>query len=85
MKEQTAAEKKRIAALDKKIEKLQNEVTKKHQEYDAATEELMEALYERYPEHKTEQIQDKLYDAYVKSGRDLDEIIDLILHADSWI
>ena len=85
MKEQTAAEKKRIAALDKKIEKLQNEVTKKHQEYDAATEELMEALYERYPERKTEQIQDKLYDAYVKSGRDLDEIIDLILHADSWI
>ena len=85
MKEQTAAEKKRIAALDKKIEKLQNEVTKKHQEYDAATEELMEALYERYPERKIEQIKDKLYDAYVKSGRDLDEIIDLILHADSWI
>ena len=84
MKEQTAAEK-RIAALDKKIEKLQNDVDKKHHEYDAAVEELMEALYERYPERKIEQIKDKLYDAYVKSGRDLDEIIDLILHADSWI
>ena len=81
MKEQTAAEKKRIAALDKKIEKLQNEVTKKHQEYDAAAEKLMEVLYERYPERKTERIKDELYDAYVESGRDLDEIIDLILHA----
>ncbi len=45
MREQSATEKKRIAALDKKIEKLQNEVTKRHQEYDAAAEELMEALY----------------------------------------
>ncbi len=78
-------EKCRIAALDKKIEKLQNEVTKKHQEYNAAAEKLMEALYERYPERKTEQIKGKLYDAYVKCGRNLDEIIDLILHADSWI
>ena len=85
MKEQTAAEKRRIAALDKKIEKLQNEVTKKHQEYDAAAEKLMEVLYERYPERKTERIKDELYDAYVESGRDLDEIIDLILHADRWI
>ena len=85
MKEQTAAEKRRIAALDKKIEKLQNEVTKKHQEYDAAAEKLMDVLYERYPERKTERIKDKLYDAYVESGRDLDEIIDLILHADRWI
>ena len=85
MKEQTAAEKKRMATLDKKIEKLQNEVTKKHQEYDAAAEKLMEVLYERFPERKTERIKDKLYDAYVESGRDLDEIIDLILHADRWI
>ena len=85
MKEQTAAEKRRIAALDKKIEKLQNEVTKKHQEYDAAAEKLMEVLYERFPERKTERIKDELYDAYVESGRDLDEIIDLILHADRWI
>ena len=85
MNEQAAAQKKHIAALDKKIEKLQREVDKKYQEYDAATEKLMEVLYERYPERKTEQIKDELYDAYVKSGRNLDEIIDLILHADSWI
>ncbi len=85
MKEQTAAQQKRIAALDKKIEKLQSEVNKKHREYDAATEKLMEVLYERYPERKTERIKDELYDAYVESGRDLDEIIDLILHADEWI
>ena len=85
MKEQTAAQKKRIVALDKKIEKLQNKVDKKHREYDAATEKLMEVLYERYPERKTEQVKDELYDVYVKGGRNPDEIIDLILHADSWI
>jgi restriction endonuclease S subunit len=72
MKEQTAAEKKHIAVLDKKIEKLQNEVEKKHREYDAAAEKLMEVLYERYPECKTGRIKDELYDAYVESGRDLD-------------
>lgn len=85
MKEQTAAERKRIATLDKRIERLRNEVDKKHLEYDAAAEKLTEALYERYPERKTERIKDELYDAYVESGRDLDEIIDLILHADRWI
>ena len=85
MKEQTAAEKKRLAALDKKIEKLQNEVDKKRREYDAVAEKLLEVIYERYPERKTERIKDMLYDAYIESRRDLDEIIDLIEHADSWI
>ena len=85
MKEQTAVERKRIATLDKRIERLRNEVDKKQREYDAAAEKLTEALYERYPERKTERIKDELYDAYVESGRDLDEIIDLILHADRWI
>ena len=85
MKEQTAAERKRIATLDKRIERLRNEVDKKQREYDAAAEKLTEALYERYPERKTERIKDELYNAYVESGRDLDEIIDLILHADRWI
>ena len=85
MKEQTAAERKRIATLDKRIERLRNEVDKKQREYDATAEKLTEALYERYPERKTERIKDELYNAYVESGRDLDEIIDLILHADRWI
>ena len=85
MKEQTVAERKRIATLDKRIERLRNEADKKQREYDAAAEKLTEALYERYPERKTERIKDELYDAYVESGRDLDEIIDLILHADRWI
>lgn len=85
MKEQTAAERKRIATLDKRIERLRNEADKKQREYDAAAKKLTEALYERYPERKVEQIKDELYDAYVESGRDLDEIIDLILHADRWM
>ena len=85
MREQTVAERKRIATLDKRIERLRNEADKKQREYDAAAEKLTEALYERYPERKTERIKDELYDAYVESGRDLDEIIDLILHADRWI
>ena len=60
MKEQTVAERKRIATLDKRIERLRNEVDEKQREYDAAAEKLTEALYERYPERKTERIKDEL-------------------------
>lgn len=68
-----------------KIEKLQEKVIKKHEEYNAVAEELSRLLEERYPERKTEKIKQALYDAYVKSERSLDEIIDLIQNADEWI
>ena len=42
---------KKIAALDKKIELLQEKVVQKHREYDALTTELHELLNERYWEY----------------------------------
>jgi prefoldin subunit 5 len=43
-------ERKRIAALDKKIEQLQEKIVHKRKEYHALTEELQKLLDERYPE-----------------------------------
>ena len=55
---------KKIAALDKKIELLQEKVVQKHREYDALTTELHELLNERYPERNAERVKDALYQAY---------------------
>lgn len=85
MEKQEREERKRLEVLDRKIEKLQEKVIKKHEEYNAVAEELSRLLEERYPERKTEKIKQALYDAYVKSERSLDEIIDLIQNADEWI
>lgn len=71
--------------LDKKIEELQEIVCEKHKEYNALVEELAVLLDERHPERKTERIKDTLYEAYMNSGRSLDEIINLIQDADSYI
>ncbi|MCI5589145.1 MAG: hypothetical protein MR394_01445 [Coprococcus comes] len=73
---------KKIAALDKKIELLQEKVVQKHREYDALTTELHELLNERYPERNAERVKDALYQAYQKSGKSIDECIELILNPD---
>lgn len=78
-------EKKHLEALDRKIERLQEKVIKKHQEYNVLAEELSILLDERHPKRKTERVKQALYDAYVESERSLDEIIDLIRNADEWI
>ena len=85
MEQQEQEEKKHLEALDRKIERLQEKVIKKHQEYNVLAEELSILLDERHPERKTERVKQALYDAYVKSERSLDEIIDLIRNADEWI
>ena len=85
MEQQEQEEKKHLEALDRKIERLQEKVIKKHQEYNVLAEELSILLDERHPERKTERVKQALYDAYVKSERSLDEIIDLIQNADEWI
>ena len=77
--------KKHIEALDRKIERLQEKVIKKHKEYSVLAEELSTLLDERHPERKIERVKQVLYDAYVESERSLDEIIDLIRNADEWI
>ena len=81
MKTATANEKK-MAELDKKIEKLQEKVVKKHAEYDALTEELQRLLEERYPERNIQRVKDALYKAYIDSEKSLEECIELILNPD---
>ncbi|MDF1618767.1 hypothetical protein [Petrocella sp. FN5] len=71
-------ERKRIAALDKKIERLQEKIVQKHKEYNALTEELQKLLDERYPERNAERVKDVLYDAYQKSDKSLEDVIELI-------
>ena len=74
-----------IEALDRKIERLQEKVIKKHKEYSVLAKELYTLLDERHPERKIERAKQALYDAYLESERSLDEIIDLIRNADEWI
>lgn len=81
MKTATANEKK-MAELDKKIERLQEKVVKKHAEYDALTEELKQLLDERYPERNIQRVKDALYKAYIDSEKSLEECIELILNPD---
>ena len=81
MKTSTANEKK-MAELDKKIEKLQEIVIKKHAEYDALTEDLQRLLEERYPERNIQRVKDALYKAYIDSEKSLEECIELILNPD---
>lgn len=81
MKTSTANEKK-MAELDKKIEKLQEKVIKKHAEYDALTEDLQRLLEERYPEQNIQRVKDALYKAYIDSEKSLEECIELILNPD---
>ena len=75
-------ERKSIAAMDNKIEKLQEKIVRKHKEYNALTEELKELLDERYPERKAERVKEALYDEYQKSDKSLDDIIELIRNPD---
>ena len=81
MKTSTANEKK-MAELDKKIEKLQEKVIKKHAEYDALIEDLQRLLEERYPEQNIQRVKDALYKAYIDSEKSLEECIELILNPD---
>lgn len=76
------ADEKKIAALDKKIERLQEKVIQKHKEYDALTSELKKLLDERYPERNAERVKEALYQAYQKSEKTVDECIELILNPD---
>ena len=71
----TAAERKRLESIDRRIEKLQNKIIVKRKEYETLTGELQQLLEEKYPERKTERIKNRLYEAYTHSDRSLDEIL----------
>ena len=79
-KKMTAAEKKRMETLDRKIERVQAKVVRAKHEYDALTEELSDLLTERYPERQEEYIKETLYRAYQKSSKSLEMIISFMLN-----
>lgn len=74
----SAAEKKRLEALDKKIEKLKDKAIVKKKEYDDLMDQLTKLMEERYPEQKEARIKDSLYQAYQKSSLTLDEAVELL-------
>lgn len=74
-KKLTAAERKRLESIDRRIEKLQNKIIVKRKEYETLTGELEHLLEEKYPERKTERIKNILYETYTHSDRALDEIL----------
>lgn len=69
-------------ALDKKIEALEKKVSKVHVEYEAMLEELNNLLIQRYPKRQEATIKERLWNAYKKSNKDIDFIIDFIENAD---
>lgn len=69
-------------ALDRKIEALKPRISKARVAYDALIDQLSELLDQRYPERREEAIKDRLYDAYKRSGKTVDFIIDFIENAD---
>ena len=75
--------KEKIAALDKEIAVLEKKVAQAHSTYDDLAEQLHILLLKRYPERQEDVIKNRLYEAYRKSGKTLDFIIDFIERADN--
>lgn len=76
----TPLSEKEKAALDKRIEKMQDKVYEAKKKYDALADQLNELLIKRYPERQTEYIKDALYEAYRKSDKSLDLVISYMLN-----
>ena len=75
--------KEEIAALEKEIAVLEKKVAQAHSTYDDLAGQLHTLLLKRYPERQEDAIKNRLYEAYRKSGKTLDFIIDFIEHADN--
>jgi len=67
-----------VPAAIRELEK----IVQKHKEYNALTEELQKLLDERYPERNAERVKEALYDAYQKSDKSLEDVIELIRNPD---
>ena len=65
----------------KKIEALMPKISKAKKEYDDLIGRMSELIEQRYPERKEETIKNRLYEAYNRSGKTIDFIIDFIEHA----
>ena len=70
---------KEMEALDKKIEALKPKVFKARDKYDDLLNQMSALLELRYPERKEEAEQESLYQAYKKSGKTIDFIIDFMI------
>lgn len=70
-----------IATLDKKIEALTPKISKAKKDYDNLIEKMSELVKQRYPERQEEAIKERLYEAYKKSRKTVDFIIDFIENA----
>ena len=73
---------KEIAALDKNIKTIESKVFKAKAEYDALVDQLSGLIEQRYPERREEVIKERLYQAYRKSNKTVDFIVDFIENAD---
>ena len=74
--------KKEKDVLDKEIEALKPKISRAKDTYDSLLTEMSELLDQRFPERREEAIKDRLYDAYRRSGKSVDFIIDFIENAD---
>ncbi len=72
---------KEIDSLDKEIEALGPKISKAKKDYDDLINQLSELISQRYPERKEEAIKDRLYEAYKRSNKTVDFIIDFIENA----
>lgn len=73
---------KEIAALDKKIDALKPKISKAKATYDSLVEQMSVLMAQRYPERQEEANKNRLYEAYKRSGKTLDFIINFIENAD---
>lgn len=72
---------KEAAALDKRIERLQDKIIKVKHEYEDMLEQLNDLMIKRNPEKQEEQVKERLYQTYTHSSKSLDFIIDFIENA----
>ncbi len=70
-----------ITELDEQIKALEPELYKAHEKYETLVEQMSELIKRRYPERQEEAVKSRLYEAYRKSGKTLDFIIDFVENA----
>lgn len=73
---------KEMAALDRKIEALKPKISEARKTYDSLIDQMAVLIEQRYPERQEAAIKERLYEAYKRSGKTVDFIIDFIENAD---
>lgn len=68
--------------LDRRIEELKPEIFRAKKEYDSLIERMSMLVEQRYPERRDDAIKERLFEAYRRSGKSVEFIIDFIENAD---